>query len=141
MELSVRNGYPVKKCMSQIPLPLGLGLTVDQTLTSEVAVKVMSDSARPGHKNSNTDFLCSLGILVHLDCYNKIPQLEWLIHRFISHCSGDWMSAIRVPECLSEGPLPVINSSFYTYVVERLRELHQISFIRAFTPYRRTLPS
>lgn len=42
VELSLRNGYPVRKCMSQIPLSLGLGPMLDQTLTSEVAV--MTDS-------------------------------------------------------------------------------------------------
>ena len=86
-------------------------------------------------------------VLIYLGGYNKIPLdgVTYKQKKFISHISGGWKSKIKVPawsnfneDCFLGCRLPV---SLRPHMVERIRELSGVSFIRTLTPSMKSLPS
>ena len=90
----------------------------------------------------------NVGLLVYLGCYNKIPEIGWLINNktLISHCSGGWEVQAQCVDRFSVWREPTswfIDSMFppCPHMAEGARELFRTSFIRALIPFVLALPS
>lgn len=86
------------------------------------------------------DCIC-VSVLVHLGCYNKIPQLRLADKQqeLISHSPGGWKSKIRVPAWTGEGPIGL--TLLHPHMVEGAGELCGVSSIRALVPVMGAPPS
>lgn len=82
-------------------------------------------------------------VLVHLDCYNEIPQICHPIknRNLFLTVSRAWKSEVKLPGWLNDGPLPVLRLVVVSAHGKAAKELCGVLLIKALIPLMRAAPS